>query len=78
MLCLPGNTCRTVDIWNGLSEEIVAAESVHKLKEKVDKCRHGDRSLGAPLKPTHTHTHTHTTAVTDATKKTKVAVSVVP
>ncbi|MPC72816.1 hypothetical protein E2C01_067130 [Portunus trituberculatus] len=24
---------RTVDIWNGLSVEIVAAESVHKFKE---------------------------------------------
>ncbi|MPC85571.1 hypothetical protein E2C01_080352 [Portunus trituberculatus] len=43
---------RTVDIWNGLSEEIVAAESVHKFKEKLDKCRYGGR--------THTHTHTHT------------------
>ncbi|MPC81788.1 hypothetical protein E2C01_076421 [Portunus trituberculatus] len=40
---------RTVDIWNRLSEEIVAAENVHKLKEKQDKNR--DRSLGAPLEP---------------------------
>ncbi|MPC48048.1 hypothetical protein E2C01_041813 [Portunus trituberculatus] len=29
---------RTMDIWNGLSEEIVAAENVHKFKEKLDKC----------------------------------------
>ncbi|MPC46755.1 hypothetical protein E2C01_040481 [Portunus trituberculatus] len=36
---------RTVDIWNGLSEEIVPAESVHKFKEKLDKCRYGDRTV---------------------------------
>ncbi|MPC14150.1 hypothetical protein E2C01_006907 [Portunus trituberculatus] len=42
---------RTVDIWNGLSEEIVTAETVHKFKEKLDKCRYGDRSLRALLEP---------------------------
>ncbi|MPC45104.1 hypothetical protein E2C01_038789 [Portunus trituberculatus] len=26
-----------VDIWNGLSEKIVAAESVNKFQEKLDK-----------------------------------------
>ncbi|MPC32942.1 hypothetical protein E2C01_026278 [Portunus trituberculatus] len=36
---------RTVNIWNELSEEIVAVESVHKFKEKLVKCRYGDRSL---------------------------------
>ncbi|MPC31769.1 hypothetical protein E2C01_025066 [Portunus trituberculatus] len=56
---------RTVDIWNGLSEEIVTAESVHKFKEKFDKYRYGDQSLGAPFEPyniklNNTHTHTHT------------------
>ncbi|MPC60317.1 hypothetical protein E2C01_054357 [Portunus trituberculatus] len=35
----------TVDIWNGLSDEIVTAESVHKFREKLDKCRYGYRSL---------------------------------
>ncbi|MPC14148.1 hypothetical protein E2C01_006904 [Portunus trituberculatus] len=34
-----------VGIWYGLSKEIVAAESVHKFKEKLDKCRYGDRLL---------------------------------
>ncbi|MPC69426.1 hypothetical protein E2C01_063651 [Portunus trituberculatus] len=34
---------RTVDIWNGLSEEIVTAESVHKFKDKLDKCRYTTR-----------------------------------
>ncbi|MPC18256.1 hypothetical protein E2C01_011135 [Portunus trituberculatus] len=28
---------RLVDIWNGLSDKIVTAESVHKFKEKLDK-----------------------------------------
>ncbi|MPC75059.1 hypothetical protein E2C01_069443 [Portunus trituberculatus] len=32
-------------ILNRLSEEIVAAESVHKFMEKLDKSRYGDRSL---------------------------------
>lgn len=36
---------RTVDIWNGLSEEVVAADNVHKFKEKLDRWRHGDRTL---------------------------------
>ncbi|MPC60474.1 hypothetical protein E2C01_054519 [Portunus trituberculatus] len=37
---------RMMDIWNGLSEEeIVAAESEHTFKEKLDKCRYRDRSL---------------------------------
>ncbi|MPC55178.1 hypothetical protein E2C01_049109 [Portunus trituberculatus] len=34
---------RMVDIWNGLSEEIIAAESVHKFKEKLDKYRYTTR-----------------------------------
>ena len=36
---------RTVDIWNGLSEEIVTADNVHIFKDKLDKYRNGDRSL---------------------------------
>ncbi len=36
---------RTVDTWNGLSEEIVTADNVHIFKDKLDKCRYGDRSL---------------------------------
>ncbi|MPC33630.1 hypothetical protein E2C01_026985 [Portunus trituberculatus] len=36
---------RTVDIWNGLSEEIVAVANVNvkKIKEKLDKCRYTTR-----------------------------------
>ncbi|MPC88953.1 hypothetical protein E2C01_083879 [Portunus trituberculatus] len=36
---------RTVEIWNGLSEETVAVESVHKFKEKLDNSRYGERSI---------------------------------
>ena len=36
---------RVVDVWNGLSEEVVTATSVHNFKEKLDKWRHGDRTL---------------------------------
>ena len=36
---------RTVDVWNGLSEEIVTAENVHIFKDKLDKFRYGDRSI---------------------------------
>ena len=36
---------RTVDIWNSLDKEIVTAESVHEIKEKLDEVRYGDRSL---------------------------------
>ena len=36
---------RTVDIWNGLSEEIVTADNLHIFKDKLDKYRYGDRSL---------------------------------
>ncbi|MPC53405.1 hypothetical protein E2C01_047295 [Portunus trituberculatus] len=34
-----------VDIWNGLSEKIVTAESVHKFKENLDKSREVTMSL---------------------------------
>ena len=34
---------RMVDVWNGLSEEIVEADSIHTFKHKLDKCRYGDR-----------------------------------
>ena len=36
---------RTVDDWNGLSEEIVTAASVQKFKEMLDICRYGDRTI---------------------------------
>ena len=36
---------RTVDIWNGLREEIVTAASIHKFKEMLDKYGYGDRTL---------------------------------
>ena len=36
---------RTVDIWNGLKEEIVTAANVHKFKEMLDKYRYGDRTI---------------------------------
>ena len=36
---------RVVDVWNGLSEEVVTATSVHNFKERLDKWRHGDRTL---------------------------------
>ena len=34
---------RTVDVWNGLSEEIVEADSMHTFKNKLDKFRYRDR-----------------------------------
>ena len=36
---------RTVDVWNGLNEETVTAVNVHTFKERLDKWRHGDRTL---------------------------------
>ncbi|MPC33279.1 hypothetical protein E2C01_026624 [Portunus trituberculatus] len=36
---------RTVEKWNALSDEVVIAHSVHNFKEKLDKWRHGDRTL---------------------------------
>ena len=36
---------RTIDIWNGLREEVVAANSVHMFKEKLDKYGFGDRTI---------------------------------
>ena len=35
---------RVVDAWNGLSEEVVLAPSVHAFKEGLDKYRYGDRT----------------------------------
>ena len=35
---------RTVDAWNSLNNDAVAAESIHKFKEKLDKGRYGDRT----------------------------------
>ena len=30
-------------VWNGLSEEIVEGDSIHRFKNKLDKFRYGDR-----------------------------------
>ncbi|MPC60344.1 hypothetical protein E2C01_054386 [Portunus trituberculatus] len=35
----------TVEKWNALNNEVVTAQTVHNFKEKVDKWRHGDRTL---------------------------------
>ena len=35
---------RTVDIWNNLKEEVVAAKSVHMFKERLDDFGYGDRT----------------------------------
>ena len=35
---------RVVDAWNGLSEGVVTAANVHTFKERLDKCRYGDRT----------------------------------
>ena len=34
---------RTLDIWNGLNGEIVNANNIYNLKEKLDKIRYGDK-----------------------------------
>ena len=34
---------RRVDVWNGLSKEIVEADIIHTFKNKLDKFRYGDR-----------------------------------
>ena len=36
---------RTVDIWNGLKEEVVTVKSVHLFKEKLDEFGYGDRTV---------------------------------
>ena len=36
---------RTIDKWNDLKEEVVAANSVHMFKEKLDKYGYGDRTI---------------------------------
>ena len=36
---------RTVDIWNGLKEEVVTVTNIHKFKEILDKWIYGDRTL---------------------------------
>ena len=38
---------RTIDIWNGLSEVTVTAESVHSFKAKLNMERYGDRTTRA-------------------------------
>ena len=35
---------KTVDVWNGLREEIVEAASTHDFKKKLGKYRYGDRT----------------------------------
>ena len=36
---------RTVDVWNGLSDEIVTAASVQKFNEMLELYRYGDRTI---------------------------------
>ncbi|MPC38028.1 hypothetical protein E2C01_031527 [Portunus trituberculatus] len=36
---------RTVEKWNALNNEVVTAHNVNNFKEKLDKWRHGDRTL---------------------------------
>jgi len=38
---------RCVEMWNGLSEDVVSAPSVQSFKEKLDKCRYGDGATRA-------------------------------
>merc|ERR1711980_62486 len=38
---------RCVETWNGLSEDVVSAPSVHNSKEKLDKYRYGDGATRA-------------------------------
>ncbi|MPC19920.1 hypothetical protein E2C01_012849 [Portunus trituberculatus] len=40
--CFP---LRTVEKWNALNNEVVSAHNVHNCKKKLDKWRHGDRTL---------------------------------
>ena len=35
---------KSINIWNGLKEEVIMAKNVHQLKEKLDKYRYGDRT----------------------------------
>ncbi len=35
---------RTVDVWNGLRQDIVEATNIHNFKDKLDKYRYGDRT----------------------------------
>ncbi|MPC70016.1 hypothetical protein E2C01_064251 [Portunus trituberculatus] len=35
----------TVEMWNSLNDEVVAARNVHSFKEKLNKWRYGDRTL---------------------------------
>ena len=36
---------RTVDIWNGLKEEVVTATKIYELQEMLDIWRYGDRTM---------------------------------
>ncbi len=33
---------RSVEVWNGLKEEVIEAKNINQLKEKLDKYRYGD------------------------------------
>ena len=51
----------SVDIWNGLDQEVVQAKSITAFKDKLDKSRHGDRTVPAeilfPKSQQGKHTH---------------------
>lgn len=52
---------RTVGVWNGLSEEVVAADSSDIFKEKLDKFQKMETGYyELCLPPTHTHAHLYT------------------
>ena len=35
---------RIIYTWNRLKEEVIMVKNVHQLKEKLDKCRYGDKT----------------------------------
>ena len=35
---------KSIDTWNGLKEEMIMANNLHQLKEKLDKYRYEDRT----------------------------------
>ncbi len=42
---------RSVDVWNGLKEEMIKVKNVSQLKEKLDKYRYGDGTTRVQLSP---------------------------
>ena len=40
---------KSIDTWNGLKEEMIMANNLHQLKEKLDKYRYEDRTTRVQL-----------------------------